>query len=91
MLDHSQTVRGIATAETITDAESISTFEWRGLHLHIVTRAPLSAEQVLTIERILKKAGSVGLFASVLGMMLGRSVRIRTERPSPDIRLEVGR
>jgi hypothetical protein len=91
MAHPSQTVQGIATAETITDAESVSTFEWRGLHLHIVTTEPLSTEQVLTIERILKKAGSVGLFASVLGMMLGRSVRIRTERPSPDIRLEVGR
>jgi hypothetical protein len=91
MTDRSQTVQGIAAAETFTDAESISTFEWRGLHLHIVTREPLSAEQVLTIERILKKAASVGLFADVLGMMLGRSVRIRTERPSPDIRLEVGR
>jgi hypothetical protein len=91
MTDPSQTIQVIATAETIADAESISTFEWRGLHLHVVTREPLSPEQVLTIERILKKAGSVGLFASVLGMMLGRSVRIRTERPSPDIRLEVGR
>jgi hypothetical protein len=91
MIDHRRGVQGIATADTITDAESVSTFEWRGLHLHVVTREPLSAEQVLTIERILKKAGSVGLFASVLGMMLGRSVRIRTERPSPDIRLEVGR
>jgi hypothetical protein len=91
MIDHRRTVQGIATAETIADSESISTFEWRGLHLHVVTREPLSASEVLTIERILKKAGSVGLFASVLGMMLGRSVRIRTERPSPDIRLEVGR
>jgi len=91
MIDPNHPAGGIAAAETITDAENISTFEWRGLHLHIVTKELLSAEQVLTIERILKKAGSVGLFASVLGMMLGRSVRIRTERPSPDIRLEVGR
>ena len=91
MIDRSQTVQGIATAETNADAESVSTFEWRGLHLHVVTKEPLSAEQVRTIERILKKAGSIGLFASVLGMMLGRSVRVRTERPSPDIRLEVGR
>jgi hypothetical protein len=33
---------------------------------------------------------SVGQFADVVGMVLGRSVRIRTERPSPDIRFEVG-
>jgi len=91
MIDRSQTVQGTTATETLTDAESVSTFEWRGLHLHIVTREPLSAEQVLTIERILKKAASVGLFADVLGMMLGRSVRIRTERPSPDVRLEAGR
>ena len=91
MIARSRTAQGITATETLADAESVSTFEWRGLHLHVVTREPLSAEQVVTIERILKKAGSVGLFASVLGMMLGRSVRIRTERPSPDIRLEVGR
>jgi hypothetical protein len=91
MIDHSRGVQPIATADTVADAESVSSFEWRGLHLHVVTKEPLTAEQVLTIERILKKAGSIGLFASVLGMMLGRSVRIKTERPSPDIRLEVGR
>jgi hypothetical protein len=91
MHDPSQTVRGTAAVEATTDAESISTFEWRGLHLHVVTREPLSAEEVFTIERILKKTASVGLFADVLGMMFGRSVRIRTERPSRDIRLEVGR
>jgi hypothetical protein len=91
MTDPSQTVRGIAAAETVAAAESVSTFEWHGLHLHVVTREPLSAEDVRAIERTLKKVPSVGLFADVLGMMLGRSVRIRTERPSPDIRLEVGR
>jgi hypothetical protein len=91
MVDPIQTVRGIAAAQTVTAAESISTFEWHGLHLHVVTREPLSAEEVLAMERTLKKVASVGLFADVLGMMLGRSVRIRTERPSRDIRLEVGR
>jgi hypothetical protein len=42
------------------------------------------------IKRLLPKVAGVGLFADVLAMMFGRSVRIRTERPSPDIRLEVG-
>ncbi|MGD0019814.1 MAG: hypothetical protein ABSD62_11210 [Candidatus Limnocylindrales bacterium] len=79
------------TVRTIASAESISTFEWHGLHLHVVTREPLSPDQVRTIERALAKVASVGLFADVLGMILGRSVRIRTERPSPDIRFEVGR
>ena len=85
MADPSQTVSSVA------DAESVATFEWRNLHLHVVTREALSADQVRTIERALPKVASVGLFADVLAMLLGRSVRIRTERPSPDIRLEVGR
>jgi hypothetical protein len=83
--DPSQTVRSVAAAE------SVATFEWRNLHLHIVTREPLTADEVRTIERVLPKVASVGLFADVVGTVLGRSVRIRTERPSPDIRLEVGR
>jgi hypothetical protein len=85
MTDPSQTISSVA------DAESVATFEWRNLHLHIVTRKPLSVDQFRTIERVLPKVASVGLFADVLGMLLGRSVRIKTERPSPDIRLEVGR
>jgi hypothetical protein len=72
-------------------AESVVTFEWSKLHVHIVTPEPLSSEQVLTINRVLPKIASVGQFADMLGMVLGRSVRIRTERPSPDIRLEVRR
>ena len=85
MADPSQTVRSVAAAE------NVRTFEWRKLHLHVVTREPLSADQVLTIERVMPKVASVGQFADVLAMVLGRQVRIRTERPSPDIRLEVGR
>jgi len=84
MADPSPTVRSVAAAE------SVATFEWRNLHLHVVTREPLSADQVRTIERVLPKVASVGQFADVVGMVLGRHVRIRTERPSPDIRLEVG-
>jgi hypothetical protein len=85
MTDQSQTVRIIGPTE------SISTFEWHSLHLHVVTREPLSADQARTIQRVLPKVASVGHFAEVVGTVLGRSVRIRTERPSPDIRLEVGR
>ena len=80
----SQTVPSVATAE------SVATFEWRKLHLHIVTRDPLLPDQVSMIERVLPKVKSVGQFADVVGMVLGLSVRIRTERPSPDIRFEVG-
>lgn len=90
MTDPSQTVRTVAPAESMS-TESMSTFEWHSLHLHVVTREPLSLDQVRTIQRALAKVASVGQFADVLGMILGRSVRIRTERPSPDIRLEVGR
>ena len=71
-------------------AESIATFEWQKLHFHVVTREPLPADHVRMIERVLPKVHSVGQFADVVGMLLGRSVRIRTERPSPDIRFEVG-
>ena len=78
------------TAHTVATTESVLTLEWRHLRLHVVTREPLSADQVRMIERLLPKVASVGLFADVLAMMFGRSVRIRTERPSPDIRLEVG-
>ncbi len=84
MADTSQTISSVA------HAESVASLEWHGLHLHIVTREPLSADQVRTIKRVLPKIVSVGQFADVLGMVLGRSVRIRTERPSLDIRLEVG-
>jgi hypothetical protein len=84
MIDPSETVRGVAAEE------SVATFEWRRLHLHVVTREPLSAEQVRAIERTLAKVESVGYFADIVGAVLERSVRIRTERPSPDIRLEVG-
>jgi hypothetical protein len=83
------TVSGLS-ARRIAEVESIVTFEWRDLHFHVVTREQLSADQVKMIRRVLPKVKSVGLFADVLGMILGRSVRIRTVRPSPDIRLEVG-
>ena len=85
MANPSQTVSIVAAAE------SVATFEWHHLHLHVVTREPLSADQVRTIRRTLPKVASVGMFVDLLGMLLGRSVRIKTERPSPDIRLEVGR
>ena len=71
--------------------ESIAIFEWRNLHIHVVTREPLTVDEVRTIERVLPKVASVGQFADVVGMVFGRSVRIRTQRPSTDIRLEVGR
>lgn len=84
-MDHStQTVRSFAAEE------NIATFEWRDLHLHVVTRGPLSADQARTIERMMPRIPSVGAFADLLGMVLGRHVRVRTERPSADVRLEVG-
>jgi hypothetical protein len=78
-------------APSVTTGESVATFEWRHLQLHVVTREPLSADKVRTIKRALSKVSSVGQFADMLGMVLDRSVQIRTERPSPDIRLEVWR
>ena len=84
MADPRQTVR------SFTAQECIATFAWRGLHLHVVTREPLSADEVRAIERMVPKVPSVGVFADLLGMVLGRHVRVRTERPSADVRLEVG-
>jgi hypothetical protein len=78
------------TIASAVGAEIVATFEWRKLHFHVVTREPLSVDQLRLIERVLPKVASVGQFADMVGMLLGRSVRIRTERPSPDIRFEVG-
>ena len=52
---------------------------------------PLTADQIRTFGPTLPKVTRVGLFAEMVAMVLGRHVRIRTERPSPDIRFEVGR
>ncbi len=71
-------------------AESVETFEWRGLRFHVVTAEPLLADQVLTIRRTLPRVASVGMFADVLGVVVGRRVRIRTVRPSLDVTFEVG-
>jgi hypothetical protein len=70
--------------------ESVATFEWHDLHLHVVTREALPADQLRTIARMLPRVRSVGAFADLLGMVIGRHVQIRTERPSLDVRLEVG-
>jgi len=75
---------------TVAREPSDATFEWRGLQLHVVTREPLPADQARTIERIVHKVPSVGVFADVVGMVTGRHVRVRTERPSQDIWLDVG-
>ncbi len=79
-----------ATVPEVEITENVLTLEWRKLHLHVVTGDPLTPDQVRLIKSALRKVDSVGLFADTLGMILGRGVRIRTERPSPDIRLEVG-
>ncbi len=81
---------GNETVESPSAAESVETFEWRGLHFHVITTRPLLADQVSTIRRTRPRVASVGACADVLAMVLGRHVRIKTERPSPDIRFEVG-
>jgi hypothetical protein len=83
-------VAQIETAQEVAIAENVLTLEWHKLRFHIVTREPLTDDEVKLIKRVLPKMESVGLIAETLGMILGRGVRIRTERPSPDIRLEVG-
>jgi hypothetical protein len=70
--------------------ENVATFEWHQLHLHVVTRDQLPSHQIRVLERALRKVAGVGEFADLVSTLTGRSVRIRTERPSPDIRIEVG-
>ncbi len=56
----------------------------------MVTGEPLPADQARTIERMVRKVPSVGVFADLVGMVVGRHVRVRTERPSPDVWFDVG-
>lgn len=80
----------IETIPNVATQECIETFVWRDLRFHVVTRDPLTADQIRTIRRTMPKVKRVGLFAEVVAIVLGRHVQIRTERPSPDIRFEVG-
>ncbi len=73
-----------------THAVSVAEFAWRDLRFRVVTQDPLTADQRHVIEGALPKIGSVGRFADVLGIVLGRRVRIRGERPSPEVTFEVG-
>jgi len=71
--------------------ESIETFAWRELRFHVITREPLTPDQLRTLRQTPPKIDRIGRFADVLAMVLGWHVQIRTERPSPEIRFEVGR
>ena len=79
------------TAHDVDPPECIETFAWRNLRFHVVTHEPLTADQIRTFGQTLPKVTRVGRFAEMVALVLGRHVRIRTERPSPDIRFEVGR
>ena len=70
--------------------ECVETFAWRDLRFHVVTRDPLTADQRRILRQTLPRIDRVGTFADVLAMILGRHVQIRTVRPSPDIRFEIG-
>ena len=70
--------------------EHVRTFEWRHLRFHVVTPDPMRPDQQATIVRLLPGIRSVTHFAALVGAVFERHVRIRTERPSPDIRFEVG-
>ena len=69
---------------------SVATFAWRDLRFHVVTKDPLTGEQERAIRQTLPRVATVGRFADVLGIILGRRVRIRTDRPSRDVSFEVG-
>ena len=70
--------------------ECVETFAWHNLRFHVVTRDPLTADQIRTIRKALPRIDRVGRFADLVAMILGRHVQIRTIRPSPDIRFEIG-
>jgi hypothetical protein len=70
--------------------ECVETFAWNHLRFHVVTRDPLTTDQVRTMRKALRKIDRVGRFAELVAMILGRHVQIRTVRPSPDIRFEIG-
>ena len=65
-------------------------FEWRNLCFIVVTREPLTESQLVFLRQVLRRLDRVGSFADALGYTFGRSVRIRTTRPSPDIWFDVG-
>jgi hypothetical protein len=73
-----------------TRAVSVAEFAWHDLRFRVVTTDPITADQRRVIEGALPKIGSVGRFADVLGIVLGRRVRVRGERPSPEVTFEVG-
>ena len=49
-------------ARRVAKDESVATFEWHDLHFHVITRDPVSADQLQTIERMVRKVPSVGAF-----------------------------
>ena len=69
---------------------SVVTFAWRDLHFHVATPYPLLDAHVRAVAETLPKVASVGQFADLLAIVLGRRVRIQTVRPSLDVRFEVG-
>jgi hypothetical protein len=79
------------TAGIAQHADSVETFEWRGLHFHVVTPEPMTGQQVRVVRQALSSIASVGRFADLLGIVFERHVTIRTERPTPDVRFEVSR
>jgi hypothetical protein len=67
-----------------------TTFEWRDLRFHVLTRDPPTDAQLAFLRQVLSRVDRVGLFADALGYTFGRHVQIRTTRPSPDIWFDVG-
>ncbi len=79
-------VESVAAQVTFTE-----TFAWHDLRFHVITPEPLTADQIRLIRRAVPNLPSVGRFADLVGMIVGRHVRIRSERPSPDVTFEVTR
>jgi hypothetical protein len=89
MMDQDSGARGGKLGQ-VDAGEHIALFTWRDLTFHVVTKEPLTTEQTQILGRSVRKIERVGLFAELVAMVTGRHVRIRTERPSTDVRFEVG-
>jgi hypothetical protein len=67
-----------------------TTFEWKDLRFHVVTREPPTESELVFMRQVLRRLDRVGSFADALGVIFGRRVNLRTTRPSPEVWFEVG-
>jgi hypothetical protein len=77
-------------ASVVTGTAVQTTFEWRDLRFHVLTRESPTESELAFMRQVLRHLDRVGSFADALGVIFERHVNLRTTRPSPDIWFEVG-